>query len=127
VPTPGTTQSGVQVAVTDGPSGTTESTGDVVLAPIAAGAQTVSFTSTEGSGQLGLDIAEGDLRELAVALDATGAATMANVLYAFGGTVVEITPTMTNAGVNAALSGSNLIVFLRAGTYQGNWTSPAAT
>lgn len=120
VPAPGITQSGVQVAVTDGPSGTTGLTGDVVLAPIAAGTRTVSFTSTEGTGQLSLDIGEGDLREIAVALDATGAATMANVLYAFGGTVVEITPTMTNAEVNAALSGSNLIVFLRAGTYQGN-------
>jgi hypothetical protein len=92
----------------------------VVLSAIAAGTRTASFTSTEGTGQLELDIAEGDLREIAVALDATGAAGMANVLYAFGGTVVEITPTMTNAEVNAALSGSNLIVFLRAGTYQGN-------
>jgi hypothetical protein len=120
VPPPGTTQNGVQVAITDGLSGTTGSTGDLVLAPVAAGIRTVSFTSTEGSGQLELDIGEGDLREIAVALDATGAATMANVLYAFGGTVVEITPTMTNAEVNAALSGSNLIVFLRAGTYQGD-------
>ncbi|MGH7510879.1 MAG: hypothetical protein ACREMZ_15610 [Gemmatimonadales bacterium] len=120
VPAPGTTQSGVEAAITDGPSGTTGSTGDAVLAPIAAGTRIASFTSTEGSGQLSLEIAEGDLREIAVALDATGAAAMANVLYAFGGTVVEITPTMTNAEVNAALSGSNLIVFLRAGTYQGN-------
>lgn len=120
VSAPGTTQSGVQVAVTDGPSGTTGSTGDVVFASMAAGTRTLSFTSTEGTGQLGLDIAEGDLREIAVALDATGAAGMANVLYAFGGTVVEITPTMANAQVNAALSASNLIVFLRAGTYQGN-------
>jgi hypothetical protein len=120
VPPPGTTQNGVRVAITDGLSGTTGSTGDLVLAPVAAGIRTVSFTATEGSGQLELDIGEGDLREIAVALDATGAATMANVLYAFGGTVVEITPTMTNAEVNAALSGSNLIVFLRAGTYQGD-------
>jgi hypothetical protein len=120
VPPPGTTRSGVQVAITEGPSGTTGSTGDVVLAPVGAGVRTTSFTSTEGNGELGLDIADGDLRETAVALDATGAANMANVLYAFGGTVVEITPTMTNAEVNAALSGSNLIVFLRAGTYQGN-------
>jgi hypothetical protein len=55
-----------------------------------------------------------------VALNGTGAGSMANVLYAFGGTVTEIAPTMTNAQVNAALSGSNLIVFLRAGTYQGD-------
>jgi hypothetical protein len=92
----------------------------VVLAPIAAGTGTVSFTAAGATGQLGLDIVEGDLREIAVALDATGAAVMSDVLYAFGGTVVEITPTMTNAEVNAALAGSNVIVFLRAGTYQGD-------
>ncbi len=120
VPPPGTIRSGVQVAITGGASGTTGASGDVVLAPVEAGIRAVSFSSTEGTGQLELDIGEGDLREIAVALDATGAATMANVLYAFGGTVVEITPTMTNAEVNAALAGSNLIVFMRAGTYQGN-------
>lgn len=120
VPAPGTAQSGVAVAVTEGPSGTTGSTGDVALAPITAGVRTASFTATDASGQLELDIAEGDLREIAVALDASGAASMANVLYAFGGTVVEITPDMTNAEVNAALAGSNLIVFLRAGTYVGD-------
>ena len=74
VPAPGTTQSGVTAAITDGPSGITGSTGDVVLSAIAAGTRTASFTSTEGTGQLELDIAEGDLREIAVALDATGAA-----------------------------------------------------
>jgi hypothetical protein len=120
VPAPGTSQSGVEVAVTDGPSGTTGSTGDVVLAPVAAGVRTVSFTASNATGQLSPDIVEGDLREFAVALDGTGAGVMADVRYAFGGTVVEITPTMTNAEVNAALAGSNLIVFLRAGTYRGD-------
>jgi hypothetical protein len=120
VPAPGPTQSGVQVEVTDGPSGTTGSTGDLVLASITPGLRAVAFSTTDATGQLDLEIAEGDLREVAVALDAGGAAHMANVLYAFGGTVVEITPTMTNAEVNAALAGSNLIVFLRAGTYQGD-------
>ena len=120
VPTPGTSRSGVAIAVTSGPSGTTGANGDLVLAPLTAGVQPVSFTAGTATGQLTLDIAQGDLREIAVALDGTGAGGMANVLYAFGGTVVEILPTMTNAQVNAALSGSNQIVFLRAGTYQGN-------
>jgi len=120
VPTPGTSRSGVAIAVAGGPSGTTGTNGDLVLAPVAAGTRSVSFSATAATGQLSLDIAQGDLREIAVALDGTGAGGMANLLYAFGGTVVEITPTMTNAQVNAALSGSDLIVFLRAGTYQGN-------
>jgi hypothetical protein len=120
VPTPGTSRSGVAITVTSGPSGSTGANGDLALAPVSAGTWPVSFAASGASGQLNLDIAQGDLREIAVALDGTGAGSMANVLYAFGGTVVEISPTMTNAEVNAALAGSNLIVFLRAGTYQGD-------
>jgi hypothetical protein len=120
VPTPGTSRSGVEVAVTNGPSGTTGATGDLALAPVTAGTWPVSFTASGASGQLSLDIAEGDLQEIAVALDGTGAGSMADIRYAFGGTVVEITPTMTNAQVNAELAKSNLIVFLRAGTYTGD-------
>lgn len=120
VPTPGTTRTGVGITVTSGPSGTTGTNGDLVLAPLTPGARAVSFTAGAATGQLNLDMIQGDLREVAVALDGSGAGEMANVQYAFGGTVVEITPTMTNAQVNAALSGSSLIVFLRAGTYPGN-------
>lgn len=120
IPAPGTSQSGVQVAITNGPSGTTGANGDVALAPVTAGTSPVSFSTSGASGQLSLDIAQNDLREIAVALDGTGAAEMADILYAFGGTVTEITPTMSNAEVNAALSGSNVIVFLRAGSYQGD-------
>ena len=91
-----------------------------MLAPLTPGTMPVSFTAGTATGQLSLDIAQGDLREIAVALDATGAAGMANILYSFGGVVVEILPTMTIAEVNAALSGSNQIVFMRTGTYQGD-------
>jgi hypothetical protein len=122
VPPPGSARSGVQVAVDGGPTGSTGSTGDVALAPIPTGARPVSFTAGTTTGQLSLDIAEGDLREIAVALDGAGANTMADVRYIFGGTVVEITPTMSIAEVNAQLAGSNRIVFLRAGTYTGDLT-----
>jgi hypothetical protein len=120
VPTPGSARSDVQVAVSGGPSGTTSSTGDLALAPIPTGARPVSFTGGTSTGQLSLDIAEGDLREIAVALDGAGASTMADIRYIFGGTVVEISPTMSIAEVNTELSRSNLIVFLRAGTYTGD-------
>jgi hypothetical protein len=120
VPTPGTTRSGVGIAITGSLSGTTGASGDLVLAPVVAGTTPVSFIAGTATGELSLNIAQGDLREVAVALDGSGAGTMANILYAFGGTVVEILPTMTNAEVNAALSGSNQIVFMRTGTYQGD-------
>jgi hypothetical protein len=120
VPPPGTSQSGVDIAVTAGPSGTTGGNGELVLAPVAAGISPVSFNDGSATGQLSLDIAQGDLREIAVALDGSGAGEMANVRYAFGGTVVEITPAMSITQVNTELAGSNRIVFLRAGTYQGD-------
>jgi len=120
LPPPGPSRSGVDITITSGPSGITGANGDLVLAPLTAGISPVSFSSGSATGQLSLDIAQGDLREIAVALDGTGAASMADVRYEFGGTVVEITPTMTNAQVNEAISRSNLIVFLRAGTYQGD-------
>jgi hypothetical protein len=120
VPTPGTTRTGVDIAVTGGPSGTTGAAGDLALAPVPTGPRAVDFTVGASAGQLSLDIAQGDLWEIAVALDGSGASSMADVRYIFGGTVVEITPTMTIAQVNAELARSNLIVFLRAGTYAGD-------
>lgn len=120
VPAPGTHRSGVQIAITDGPSGLTGATGDLALAPVAQGTWPVSFSTSEATGLLDLGIIEGDLLEIAVALDVAGAAEMAAIRYAFGGTVTEITPTMPISEVNAALAGSNLIVFLEAGTYEGD-------
>jgi hypothetical protein len=120
VPAPGTTRSGVQVAVTGGPSGTTGATGDLALAPVPTGARAVSFSAGTSTGQLSLDIAQGDLREIAVALDGSSAGSMADVRYIFGGTVTEITPAMPITQVNTELARSNLIVFLRAGTYTGD-------
>jgi hypothetical protein len=120
VPTPGTSRSGVDIAVNSGPSGTTGGNGALVLAPLTAGVRPVSFSAGAATGQLDLDIAQGDLREIAVALNGSGAGEMANVRYAFGGTVVEITPTMSITEINAELGRSNLIVFMRSGTYQGD-------
>jgi hypothetical protein len=120
VPTPGTTRPGVTVSVTDGPSGTTDANGVVVLSPVTAGAKTLSLSGGGASGQMSVSIADQDLREVAVALSGTTAQVMANVLYAFGGNVVEISPSMTIANVNAALAQSGTIVFFAAGTYTGD-------
>jgi hypothetical protein len=120
VPAPGDSRSGVEVAIADGPSGTTEASGDIVLGPLSAGTHPVSFNDGAATGQLDLEIAEGDLREIAIALDESGARVMADLRYAFGGEVVEITPGMSVQDVNAELARSNLIVFLRSGTYAGD-------
>ena len=115
VPAPGSEQSGVPVAVADGPSGTTNANGVVVLNDIVPGTKTLSV----GGNEVVASIEEQDLREVAVASDAS-ASLMADVQYAFGGQVIEITPSMSLAEVNDALAQSNTIVFFRAGTYTGD-------
>lgn len=119
VPTPGTTQSGVSVSVANGPSGSTDVNGVVVLTEVEPGAKTIALG---GGGSVGVSIADQDLREVAVAVSGSTAQIMANILYAFGGNVVEISPSMTLTQVNAALAQSNSIVFFEAGTYTGDLT-----
>jgi hypothetical protein len=121
-PTPGTTQSGVNVSVTDGPSGTTDASGVAVLSPVTPGTKTISVSGSGSTGQVSASIVDKDLREVAVALSGNTAQIMVNVLYAFEGTVVELNPSMSLTEVNAALSQSNTIVFFGAGTYTGDLT-----
>jgi hypothetical protein len=116
VPAPGSEQSSVLVAVADGPSGTTNANGVVVLTDIVPGTKTLSV----GGNEVLLSIADRDLREVAVASDGSAASVMAEVPYAFGGQVIEITSSMSLAEVNDALGQSNTIVFFRAGTYTGD-------
>ena len=116
VPTPGTTQSGVNVLVAGGPSGSTDADGVVVLSQVVAGVKTLSV----GGNDVGVDIADQDLREVAIASDGGSVAVMADVGYALGGQLVEITPSMSLDEVNNALSQSNTIVFFSAGTYTGD-------
>lgn len=120
VPTPGAAQSGVDVTVLDGPSASTDGGGVAVLAPVQEGTKSVSFDDGSNSGNLSLNITAQDLLEVAVALDAGGAAEMANVDYAFGGTVVTITPEMSIEDVNDALGQGDIIVLVEGGVYTGN-------
>ena len=116
IATPGTSQSGVSVSVAGGPSGSTGADGVVVLSPVEPGSRTLSV----GGSDVTASIVDQDLRELAIALDGGSASVMANVRYAFGAQVVEITPTMSLTEVNSALSQSNTIVLFGAGTYTGD-------
>jgi hypothetical protein len=120
VPAPGTVRSGVTVAVEGGPSGTTDANGVVVLSDVEPGTKTILLSSAGLSGSVPVSIAEQDLREVAIALTSDGAAIMADVRYAFGGQVIEVTPSMSLTEVNDALSESNTIVFFNAGSYSGD-------
>lgn len=120
VPAPGGARSAVEVSVQDGPSGNTSASGELVLGPLTAGSKTVLFAGGSETGTLSLDIDEGDLREVAVALGGSDAEVMANLRYEFGGEVVEIGTAAPVSEVNAALARSNVVVFLRSGTYSGD-------
>ena len=120
VPPPGAMQNAVTVGVDGGPTETSGDGGVAVLAPVIAGARTLSLSGGTASGTTAVSIVDRDLVEVAMALDGSGAAVMANVRYEFGGQVVQINSTTPLAEVNAALSQSNIIVFFSAGTYTGD-------
>jgi hypothetical protein len=120
VASPGAARSDVSLDLDDGPSSTSSAGGVAVLAPVTAGDRTLSLTGGGDSGDVAVSIADGDLREVAVALDASGATVMADLRYAFGGAVVEVDPSTPIAEVNAALTQSNVIVFFESGTYTGD-------
>lgn len=120
VPEPGTARSGISVASDLDGSVSTNAAGVAVLFPVTPGMRTVSLQGSGLTGSAGVAIAERDLHEVALALTSSGAEIMADVRYAFGGEVVEITPTTPIADVNAQLARSNVIVFLRGGTYRGD-------
>jgi hypothetical protein len=120
VPAPGEAYAGVTVAVDEELSRDTDGDGIVVLAPVAAGTRTLSLSGRGVSGSAAISIREADLREVALASDGTGTQVMSDVGFAFGGTVVEVTPQTPISQVNDALSRSNIIVFFHGGVYAGD-------
>jgi hypothetical protein len=120
MPQPGTVRSGVSVAADGTAAVTSNASGIAVLSPVAAGTRTITLSSGSLSGSVSSAIAQGDLKEVAIALTGSGAQTMAEVLYRFGGRVVDLSPSTPLATVNTELAGSNTIVFLRGGTYTGD-------
>ncbi|HLL52858.1 MAG TPA: hypothetical protein VK447_04880 [Myxococcaceae bacterium] len=122
VPQPGSARAQVMVSVANGPAVLTDARGVAVLAGLDAGVNTVAFSGANTAGQVTVTLEEKELRELAVAVTGTGAQTMADFRYRFGGQVVEVNPGMSEAQVNAALTGSNKIVLFSGGSYTGNLT-----
>ncbi|MBI4512925.1 MAG: hypothetical protein HY702_02345 [Gemmatimonadetes bacterium] len=122
VPQPGTVRSGVTVSVDGGPSGTTDANGIAVLAPVAPGTRRISLSAPGQSGSVSVNIDDRDLQEAAIALGSSGAALITQVVYRFGGEVVEVTPSTPITQVNDLLERSNIIIFFRGGTYTGDLT-----
>jgi len=108
------------VTADDGTAAVTGTDGVAVLADVTPGSRTITLTEGSDTDDITVSIADGDLREVAVAFDGGSAAIMKNLLYALSGNVTEVNPFMSETQVNDALSQSNTIVFFRGGVYAGN-------
>ena len=120
LPDPGTEITGVTVSADGGPSATSDANGIAVLADVEPGTRTISLSGGGFSGTVSISIDEGDLREVAVALDGGGAEIMRNIEYRLSGQVVEVDPSTPLADVNDLLGQSNIIVFFEGGSYSGD-------
>jgi hypothetical protein len=119
VPVPGASRDGIELATDDGVTATTAADGIAVLAPLAAGARTITVTGGGIDASFTVTMMAGELREVGLAADATRAEIMVELDYK-SDRVTELAPTMTNAEVNAALAVSDTVVFFAGGTYQGD-------
>jgi len=118
VPTPGSARSGVTLTTDDDVTATTGANGIAVLAPVTAGTRTITVSGA-ATGTFSVMIADGTLREVALATDTNRAEIMVNVDYK-ADQAVEVDPSMTNAEVNEILKPSDRVVFFKGGVYQGD-------
>lgn len=119
--TPGDVVSGVTLTTDDNVSATTGADGIAVLAPVTAGTRTITVSGAVSGGTFTVMVADKTLREVALATDTTRAQVMVNVDYK-ADQAFEVSPTMSNAEVNAVLAVSDRVVFFKGGNYVGDLT-----
>ncbi|MBE7452626.1 MAG: hypothetical protein HS111_28240 [Kofleriaceae bacterium] len=119
LPAPGAVRAGVRLRSDDGRQATTGADGVAVLAPLTPGARTITVSGDGIDGSFTVTLTDGDLLELALAADGARAEVMVSIDYR-AARVVELTPTMTNQEVNAALAVSDTLVFVAGGRYEGD-------
>lgn len=119
VPAPGTVRAGVTLTTDDHVTATTDATGIAILAPVTAGARTITVSGAGVTGSASVMIASGALLELALATDASSAQIMVQVDYKTD-QAVQVMPTMTNSQVNDVLKVSDRVVFFAGGHYTGD-------
>lgn len=119
IPEPGTTVAGVTLTTDDGVAATTDAAGIAVLAPVTAGIRTLTVGGAIDGGTFQVSVADGTLREVALAAAPGSAQIMVNVDYK-ADQVFEVTPNMTSSQVNDILAVSDRVVFFQGGTYTGD-------
>jgi hypothetical protein len=116
---PGSERGGVELRTDDGVSDTTGADGIAVLAPLQAGARTVTVAGGGMTGTFSVMLTAGALREVAIAQAGGQAQIMVDLDYKTDH-VFEVMPAMTSAQVNDALKVSDRVVFVHGGTYAGD-------
>lgn len=119
VPAPGAIVEGVKLTTDDGVTATTGPDGIAVLAPVTAGARTITVGGAVSGGTVSVMVADRTLREVALAVDSGRAEVMVNVDYK-ADQAIELDPAMSSAEVNSALATSDRVVFMKGGTYRGD-------
>jgi hypothetical protein len=114
---PGSVYAGIDVALDSGPADTTDAAGIAVLSPVPPGDRRMSFTDAGVDGEVTVAMGDRELREVAVAVDDSGAEIMTEVNYDFGAAVLELTPDTPIDDVIAALESSDQILLFHGGTY----------
>ncbi len=119
IPLPGATIAGITLTTDDNVTATTDASGIVVLAPVSPGTRTITVSGAVAGGSFSVAVADGTLREVALATDAGRAEVMVNVDYK-ADQVSEVTSDMTTAEVNDILAVSDRVVFFGGGRYAGD-------
>jgi hypothetical protein len=119
LPTPGPIVAGVTLTTDDSVTATTGVDGIAVLAPVTPGTRTITVSGAVSGGTFTVMVADGTLREVALATDAGRAEVMVNLDYK-ADQVFEVGPAMSNAEVNSTLAVSDRVVFFQGGTYAGD-------
>lgn len=118
LPRPGDERVGAWIALEPGPSAISDGDGIAVLSDLEAGPVTLLVGDASLSG---LQVTEGQWREVAVAKVGAELQVMADVRYRLRGVpVIEIDPTTPVEVVNEALKLSNRVVRIRGGHYAGD-------
>lgn len=119
VPEPGATREGIRLTSDDGVSAVTNAEGIAVLGPLTPGGRTITAAEGDVSATFTATLGDGELLELALALEGTRAEVMVELDY-MTDRVAEVTTAMSPSEVNDALAVSDSVVFFRGGQYAGD-------
>ena len=119
MPEPGPARAGLELSTDDGAATVTGASGIAVLGPLEPGARTVRVLGDGVDASFSVELAAGELREIALAVEGERAEVMVEIDYR-SEQLVELDPSMSNEAVNGALAVSDTVVFFRGGIYAGD-------